>query len=377
MSEGVDQLGAGQAAKPSPLFAGFGGASTRQLGVRLPRDNNFDLIRLFAAAQVAVFHSAHHLHAEVPAWIAKPLGLFPGVPVFFFISGLLVTSSLSGRTLPDYAKSRGRRVFPALWLAFALALLILGAFGQLQVSGQLILWMLTQATVLQVWNPPMFRDFGVGVVNGSLWTIPVEIGFYCILPMLVWLARGSQRALTIILLTSAVASFGVHRAVTGSDVLFLKLLGVTPAAHLWLFALGALAYLHFDKVMGFARRLGCVAPLAAYLAFGLVIAPDLPGAIAEAVNTLLLVTCVFTLGLVARSRASVLRGTDISYGMYLFHMLVVNVLVELGWFGWPATWTALIIATMIAWFSWTFLESRVLRRRPTGGGPMRPLEDAP
>jgi peptidoglycan/LPS O-acetylase OafA/YrhL len=345
------------------------------IGPRIPRDNNFDLIRLLAALQVVFSHSTTHLSANVPSALNAIVSLFPGVPIFFFISGLLVTSSLAGRSLRSYAEARCRRVFPALWLAFALALLILALFRQLELSSKLALWAFTQVTVFQLYNPDMFRDFGVGVVNGSLWTIPVEIGFYCALPLLVWASRGSRRALTSILIGSALLSFGIHTVVAGSQSIVFKLIYATPLAHLWLFALGALAYIHFDILFPLVRRTNFLIPIGIYIVFGLLLGRANPAA--ELVATLLLTASVFSLGLAAPSVVRVLRGNDLSYGIYLFHMLAVNVLVETGHFGWGAVCIAAASAIAMAWCSWTFVESRALGRRPTQSRPLKPAEVAP
>lgn len=46
------------------------------------RLNNFDLIRLFAAAQVAIQHGMGHLQVDGGP-IGTMLSLAPGVPIFF------------------------------------------------------------------------------------------------------------------------------------------------------------------------------------------------------------------------------------------------------------------------------------------------------
>ena len=53
--------------------------------------NNFDILRLLAAFQVAFSHASTHLeHSVTFLWF---LSLFPGVPIFFFLSGYLIYGS--------------------------------------------------------------------------------------------------------------------------------------------------------------------------------------------------------------------------------------------------------------------------------------------
>lgn len=335
----------------------------------MDRNNNFDVIRLVAALQVAFLHSAEHFHVPLGG-LGRFLDLFPGVPVFFYMSGMMVTASAMRRPLKDYAEARARRIVPALWMALALALVILIAFGQVGAREAqdpvFWLWVGSQLTVFQVFNPDLFRDFGVGVVNGSLWTIPVEVGFYLILPLLLFFSRKDRRISSILFAVGALVTFaiGYYADQVRHEILFAKLLYATPLAHFWLFALGALTYLHIDRLKPLIARLPWWAPLAAYIVFAYVVQPFLPGILGAGIRALLLCSCALWAGLGAPVVVGVLRGNDISYGLYVYHMLVVNTLVALGYAGVGPIVVALAVSVVIAVLSWRYLEQIVLRRRP-------------
>ena len=56
--------------------------------------NNFDLIRLIAALQVVFDHCLDHLKIDQKWFFLSEISrLFPGVPIFFFVSGFLISKS--------------------------------------------------------------------------------------------------------------------------------------------------------------------------------------------------------------------------------------------------------------------------------------------
>ena len=95
-------------------------------------NNNFDLLRLLAAAQVIYLHSVFFLDRDERGFL--PLvdfvaSVFPGVPIFFVISGFLVSQSYErSHGIRDYARKRALRIFPALWICFAVTLALLSGF---------------------------------------------------------------------------------------------------------------------------------------------------------------------------------------------------------------------------------------------------------
>ena len=85
----------------------------------ISRNNNFDLIRLLAALQVLIWHGAVHLDVFDKIYgLLNVLFQLPGVPIFFTISGFLITHSLerSNFQLKKYFQNRALRIYPALWV---------------------------------------------------------------------------------------------------------------------------------------------------------------------------------------------------------------------------------------------------------------------
>src|SRR5271166_4240282 len=95
------------------------------------RDNNIQLLRLLSAAGVIAFHSyalTGHI-SDDPVFRATRdtnLGAL-GVRCFFVLSGLLVTQSWLRRPrLPAFAAARILRIYPALFAAVALTIVLAG-----------------------------------------------------------------------------------------------------------------------------------------------------------------------------------------------------------------------------------------------------------
>ena len=97
-------------------------------------ENSFNAVRLLAALQVAYGHVIAHLGIAPTAgyqWIIQ----FPGVPIFFAISGYLVFHSLLRLgSLPRFFAHRMARIYPALVVNIAIIELLLTVAGQTDAS---------------------------------------------------------------------------------------------------------------------------------------------------------------------------------------------------------------------------------------------------
>jgi peptidoglycan/LPS O-acetylase OafA/YrhL len=342
--------------------------------------NNFDLVRLFAAAQVVVVHVVGVMPGLRNDPLLLALSLFPGVPIFFFISGFLIGGSWRRNpSVAAYAAGRALRIFPALWVAglFTLTMLLLFYTEPMRDNaGTAAFWVLTQFSFLQSWNPQFLRGYGYGVANPVLWTIPVELSFYVVLPLLCLLGLRLRR-LRGVLAAAAVLSFVVFYLVINRldpvdpDVALLrKVFTVSPASFvtwLWMFLLGALAQLEFGRLRQIVSNRF---PLFAAIALGVgalslvVDAPPwlhLPGNEIGLVNALTTSAACLSFaysypGLAQRW----LRGFDLSYGIYLFHMPIVNALMASGVVGLPGAAIVGAGTLVCAWLSWTQIERRAL-----------------
>lgn len=325
------------------------------------QNNNFDLIRLLAALQVAWMHAAHHLGTGGP----DSLNIFPGVPIFFVVSGFLVSASLERSNLYEYGVKRALRIFPALWVCFGAGVLSVALFGDINTPWpEFLVWAGAQLSFAQFYNPDFLRDYGVGVLNGSLWTIPVELQFYMMLPLIyLALSKIKQRTLVMLALIALFSAFNqVFLYFKGiEETLEVKLLGVTVFPYLNMFLLGML----LQRNLIFVSR--CLAGkfifwLLLYLASCIVfntLGWEITGNAINPVSAALLGLAVVSAAYTRPNLKKLLAGNDISYGLYIYHMIVVNVLVSMGYRG-DFVVVAVLISMGLAYLSWVLVERPAL-----------------
>ncbi|MGW0801674.1 acyltransferase family protein [Nonomuraea sp. NPDC002799] len=159
------------------------------------RDAALDGIRAFAALGVWLLHVGSNtgvMYREgMYAWMMSRLGI--AVPIFFLLSGLLLYRPWARAVIDDtprprparYLWRRVMRVMPVYWLVTALALWAWASFDWLGW----VKWLL----LLQNFFPADAVPDGVY----QMWTLPIEMSFYVVLPLLglllhVWARRGAR-----------------------------------------------------------------------------------------------------------------------------------------------------------------------------------------
>ena len=331
----------------------------------LMRYNNFDLVRILAALQVAGVHAITHLGLGHGA-AYRIMTLFPGVPIFFVVSGFLVSASLERtKDVRSYFIFRALRIYPALWVCLILSILSALLVGVSFNDPALFLWLLAQTSIGQFYNPNFLRGYGVGVLNGSLWTIPVELQFYIALPVIYALLAKVRRP-DLILTLAIVGLAAVNRVFVDSvdrASVSGKLLGVSVLPYLYMFLLGVLLQRNPWFVERYLARRAhlwlLVYACAAAILSGLnleVRDNDLnPG------SAILLGIFTISAAYTWRGLHRLLRGHDLSYGLYIYHMPVINFCIAAGLTtGRAAPFLILFASCIIAYMSWVIVEQPAL-----------------
>ncbi len=355
-----------------------------------PRQNNFDLLRLFAAMQVFAFHLLNHFNVlDKYAFLPEVLNQFPGVPIFFFISGFLITASFNKpkSSLNRFFKNRALRIFPALWVCLLFTIVLLAFFDKIEWSNyKFYVWIIAQMTFFQSYSPQFLNSWGIGNPNGSLWSIVVELQFYLIIPFLCMFLNKQKSLLKInftllILFLSTFFLFYYLNITIGNNpyfdlsvhenqqkMLLYKILSTSIICNLYFFIVGIFFYYNYHNIkILFEGK-------AAYWIFLYVLFFSYFAIYKHAYlnpyfynihSVLALIILAFTTFSIAFTYNSLaeklLKHNDISYGIYIYHMPVINTILALNIKGaLIKLLISIIIVINLAIISWIFIEKKAI-----------------
>lgn len=365
----------------SPNEPGAASVAPAEKRVPGPRFRELDGLRGIAALAVVFSHytGAHNSHyPQDPAAFHDAAWGAAGVQLFFIISGFVIFMSARRANRPsDFAISRAARLYPPYWisLVFAVVLLLLHP-----VPGFPFTWgqALVNLTMVQRW-------VGVDNVVDVYWTLAVEMQFYVIILVLLYLTRCrlSDRvvlwgSLAWSVISWAVALFTAPHV--GSDPqrdpLWVKLLNnATVAEYAPLFVLGMALYIARQT----GRHRGWVAAAAMSAVGSTFVMRGMPLALEVLVVVLLAVTVML------RERTSVLLLAPvqwygkISYSLYILHAIPGYIIIHALW---PyvgrnmAMLVALAVVSVLAWALQKYGEERLGRAAKRGLTRVRSIVDA-
>ena len=318
---------------------------------KLTRDNDLDLLRFLLAACVVFYHSL-----VLADGLNFPLARVSAVPVFLFLSGLLITESFYGSpSLKSYVEKRVRRIYPA-YLAVVIFGGVLAFFGWRYLAGQTVTLSglskyLAYNSVFANWLAPCVTDGGTVqgqtcTVNGSLWVMKWEVIFYAALPaILIIFARLNKWIWTLLLIALA----------------FRVSMEPSPYIRIFLcFLMGISAYYLKPVWMSALKKLPPVPPLlrqAILIAIFFIAAKIWYGAF---ILILMLITFYPTR---QGAKFNIMKYGDVSYGVFLIHFPIITAFfllwpgLNLGpWISFAVLGTAIILSL----FMYKFIEAPFL-----------------
>jgi peptidoglycan/LPS O-acetylase OafA/YrhL len=350
--------------------------------------NGFGLLRLVLASLVIVQHAlaltGHSDRTGLGWW--RPLGVGElAVAGFFGLSGYLLYSSVDRHSPRRFLRLRFFRLFPGFWGALVFGAFVMapfvavatGSWSQYRLfgSGSALSYVLLNATLV-------ILQHGIGgllagnpwptAIDGSLWSLAPEFGCYLTLLVAVVAARRNRRppwlALLPLVLGAAVLMAGAGQLLGADRGALPALLGSLGLAF---FSGSMLAWSGLLDAPDLRRALLIVLATAVTIATGLWVPLGPPLLAASVVSVGVSLTRGWSTRVDARA--------DLSYGVYLYHFMVIQVLVALGVTGLsvpaallelaPITLALTLVLAAGSWFAVEAPAQRFARRRSASRAP--------
>lgn len=328
--------------------------------------NNFDLLRFVFAFIVFLVHAYVLSGADALSILGKLFSSEIAVKSFFVVSGFLIFMSFeNSSSIKSYFLKRARRIYPAYFVVVLICALLGGVFSTYSWGEYLSLPVLKYIAAnlvflnfLQPNLPGLFESNTLQAVNGALWTLKIEVMFYLFVPFAVMAFRkfGRHAMMAVFYIASilyAIIMADLARR-TGLS-LYVELQRQLPG-QLAFFIAGAAGYYYFQ----YLAKYGSWLALLALLMF--VLQAWLPWVVIEPIALAIIVVyfacvvpCIGNFG----------KYGDFSYGMYIVHFPILQLLISYGFFKespWLMLGVAALLIMMVAFLFWHFIEKRFLRK---------------
>ena len=335
------------------------------------RQNNFDFLRFVFAFIVVCGHIIVISGVEAFQPFGRVFNTYLSVTGFFCISGFLITRSyVRTQSIKAYFKKRAARILPPYLLVIFSCVLLLSLVSDYGIrdyftNAQLYRYLLANLTFLNFLEPCLPGVFTSDrlmdcSVNGALWTLKVEVAFYVLVPVLLWLVGKVKRkyVLFVLIYVLSVAyrsGLGELASVTGNH--YWTILARQLPGFMSYFVCGMALHYYFD----FFIKRKWLFLIVGFLVFVLERHIGL-----EVLTPLAFASMIFAVAYSFKVLNNFGRYGDISYGIYIYHCPLIKLADDFGLFErYNPYWVAagiIVLVLILGFLSWHLLEKRFLKR---------------
>ena len=327
--------------------------------------NNFDNVR-FGLALIVFFSHALGLPGSMElSPYQQYFNADFAVKGFFSISGSLVYRSyLNSSDLLSFFEKRIRRIYPAYLLAILFCFVIGIFFSNLNckefvVADQTIRYLISNLfflNFLQPTLPGLFDGNPMRVVDGSLWTIKVEIMLYLIIPIIALAFKKYQPIVSYLAILLAGVIWVFYFSKVSNWNLGAEMARQFP---------GQIAYFSFGCLLATRSNLIKWLPSLSIIGILLIVNVPMPYLMRLVLEPIGFGALTLYLCLLNPSTWNIGKLGDLSYGVYLFHFPIVQLLIHLQVFALHpvvGVATSLLATLLMSFVSWKLVESKWLKR---------------
>lgn len=323
-------------------------------------NNAFDILRYWAAISVMLGHYAWKTQSFSESGqiamtvISEISGFFPGVVVLFALSGYLVSASYErSKNRKEFFVKRILRMYPELWVCTLVNLIVIIVLAYKLLDKSILIWILTQ--VFGIANTPScLKDFATGSVNGALWTIFTELQLYIVLGLIYTrLKKLNIFKWLLLLVFLTICNVLTDIIISNYDGTIGELIErfFLPYA-LWFF-IGVFCYIRKEQVIPILKKF--TLPLIIIYIILQIILINIPGHYANIAIGILLPLIVIG-GAYCLPKIRVF--CDLSYEIFLYHWIVLNVIIHFNLMNklpWGVCLFIFILITLVlSWLSWRY-----------------------
>jgi len=127
-----------------------------------------DLIRFFSAMAVVLYHYTARQESSYPLISEFTQFGYLGVPIFFILSGYVISFSAENKSPSEFAISRLVRLYPTYWIGVIITAFFIFWIGQ---NNNSLIRVIANLTMLNSY-------FGYADIEGVYWSLLAELKFY-------------------------------------------------------------------------------------------------------------------------------------------------------------------------------------------------------
>ncbi|WP_262908222.1 acyltransferase [Epilithonimonas sp. JDS] len=330
----------------------------------MKHNNNFDFLRFLFSLLVVIGHSM--ILSKKPEFWNGFLASMPNYSVcaFFVISGFLVYSSFERvKNIRQYAKNRLKRILPAYFFVVIYFSIFLFFFSTADADKYFsVEWAkylgvnFIFANFLKPCIPFVFESNPECAINGSLWTIKVELMFYLFVPFLYYtLFKKSLKTKNFILIGLYLFSF-VY-SLLAEKYYGYGMVKQLPGS-LGYFISGILLYINLDFFQKHSSKILPAAIILSALEFYF-----LPFKFVFPFSLGILIIWFAFAHIPLKNFG---KHGDFSYGMYLVHFPIIQLFIQekiYDNYSYAGLFLSYIIIILCSVLIWKFIESPFLKKR--------------